>query len=129
MTRILTFLMAESLSVNSPLIDTLGQTLETDMVQHWTPEPTFFELIRDKKALNAMIAECAGSTVAKANLTETAKTQRTILGDCLNGTRTPVDVNWMPRYMAFPQGSYAAPTSQQATTCKDNQSVADKDAA
>lgn len=128
-TRILTFLMAESLSVNSPLIDTLGQTLETDMVQHWTPEPTFFELIRDKKALNAMIAECAGSTVAKANLTETAKTQRTILGDCLNGTRTPVDVNWMPRYMAFPQGSYAAPTSQQATTCKDNQSVADKDAA
>lgn len=99
------------------------------MAQHWNPDPAFFELIRDKQALNAMIAECAGSTVAKANLTETAKTQRTILGDCLNGTRTPVDANWMPRYMAFPQGSYAASTSQQANVCDEDQNIAKKDAA
>ena len=128
-TRILTFLMAESLSVHSSLIDTLGTTMSTDMAQHWQTEPFFLELIHDKQTLNAMIAECAGSTVAKANLTETAKTQRSILGDCLNGTRTPVDANWMPRYMAFPQGSYAEETKQADIACGEEQGATEKDAA
>lgn len=128
-TRILTFLMAESVSVHSPLIDMLGKVMETDMALHWAPEPVLFDLIHDKRALNAMIAECAGSTVAKANLTETAKTQRTILGDCLDGTRTPVDANWMPRYMAFPQGAYAEVKVQTDKVCDEDQITAEKDAA
>ena len=53
-----------------------------------------------------MIAELAGDAVAEANITETAKTKRTIIVDCLNSTRSPVDANWMPRYMTFPSGTY-----------------------
>ena len=44
--------------------------------------------------------------MAEANITKTAKTKRTIISDCLNGTRSPVDASWMPRYMAFPSGVY-----------------------
>lgn len=104
--RILTLLMAASLSVQSPLIDCLAGMMGTDMAQHWTPEQTFFDLIRDKQVLNAMVGEVAGKTVAEGNAHETAKTRRKILCDCLDGTRVPVDANWMPRYMAFPQGTY-----------------------
>ena len=104
--RVLTFLMAESLDVTSPLIDGIAGMLGTKMRQHWQPDATFFELIRDKQVLNAMVGEFAGEDAAKGNITATAKTQRSILTACLNGTRTAADPNWTPRYMAFPQGSY-----------------------
>ncbi|MEP4987065.1 MAG: ParB N-terminal domain-containing protein [Paracoccaceae bacterium] len=105
-TRILTYLMAESLSVASPLIDTLAQTIGTNMAQHWTPDTTFFDLVRDKQVLNAMVGELAGPNVAKSNAAETGKTQRTILCDCINGKRAPADPNWTPPHMAFPSGGY-----------------------
>lgn len=105
-TRIQTFLMAESLSMNSRLLDTLAQIMETNMADHWTPDITFLELIRSKQVLNAMVGELAGNTVAKANIAETGKTQRTILCDCINGSRAPIVSNWTPPYMAFPSQSY-----------------------
>ncbi len=104
--RILTLLMAQSLTVGSPFIDTLGLELKTDLSEYWTPDQTFLDLIRDKQVLDGMITELAGESVAQGNLTETAKTKRSILSDCLSGTRSPVYANWMPRYMAFPIGSY-----------------------
>ncbi|WP_299283312.1 ParB/RepB/Spo0J family partition protein [uncultured Tateyamaria sp.] len=105
-TRILTFLMADGLSVHSPLIDKLGEAMEADMRNHWSPEPLFFDLVRDKQVLNAMVREYAGETAADQNLTATAKTQRAILTACLDGTRAPEREDWMPYYMAFPSGSY-----------------------
>ncbi|WP_415402455.1 ParB/RepB/Spo0J family partition protein [Tateyamaria sp. SN3-11] len=105
-TRILTFLMADSLSVHSPLIDELGEVMDSDMRQHWSPEPLFFDLVRDKQVLNEMVREYAGESIADQNLTATAKTQRAILNACLDGTRAPEREDWMPYYMAFPQGSY-----------------------
>jgi ParB family chromosome partitioning protein len=106
--RILTFLMADSLSAHIPIIDALALTLGTDMSNHWQPEDTFFALIRDKQVLNAMVGEFAGEDAAKGNTTATAKSQRDVLNACLNGNRTPADPHWMPSYMAFPQGSYHA---------------------
>ncbi len=104
--RVLTFLMAESLEVTSPLIDGIAGMLGTDMRQHWQPDETFFPLIRDKQVLNAMVGEFAGESVAQSYLTGFAKTQRSILTDCLNGSRQPDNPDWTPRYMTFPQGSY-----------------------
>ncbi|MGJ8530320.1 ParB/RepB/Spo0J family partition protein [Maritalea sp.] len=104
--RILTFLMADSLPVTSPILDDLGQDMETDVAQHWQPEQTFFDLIRDKQVLNTMVCAVAGKDTADANLTATAKAQRAILTDCLNGTRTASNPNWMPLYMAFPAATY-----------------------
>jgi hypothetical protein len=60
--RILTFLMADSLSVHSPVIDDLAQMLGTDMSEHWQPDETFFVLIRDKQVLNTMVGEYAGQS-------------------------------------------------------------------
>ncbi|SMX28223.1 Chromosome-partitioning protein Spo0J [Pelagimonas phthalicica] len=104
--RILTFLMAESLDVNSPMIEQLGEDMGTDMSKHWQPDETFLALIRDKQVLNAMVGEFAGTNAAAEHITATAKTQRALLTACMDGTRKPVDPDWMPRYMAFPQGSY-----------------------
>ena len=114
-TRILTFLIADSLSAHSPLIDSLGEAIDSDMRTHWIPEPLFFDLVRDKQALNAMVGEYAGSTAARENANATAKTQRAILNACLDGTRTTMCEDWMPQYMAFPMGSYRVETEIVAT--------------
>jgi ParB family chromosome partitioning protein len=105
-TRILTFLMAESLEAGGGMIEALGQMLRTDMATCWTPDDTFFDLMRDKDALNAMVGEIAGKPAAKEHVTATAKSQKAVIRACLDGTREAKVENWQPRYMAFPMRAY-----------------------
>lgn len=104
--RILACLMAETLEAHTPLIETLGALIGTDMGQWWSPEPLFFDLLRDKSAINAMLREVAGPNTADAHVTSTAKLQKKIIADCLSGTGRDKVENWLPRYMAFPARDY-----------------------
>lgn len=105
-TRVLTCLMADSLAVGTELVETLAQSLGTDMQAAWSIDDTFFDLMRDKEALNGMVAEVAGDTAAKEHVTATAKTQKAIIKACLDGTRIAKVENWTPRYMAVPMQGY-----------------------
>lgn len=104
--RILAGLMAETLDAHTPLIETLGVLIGTDMGQWWSPEPLFFDLLRDKAAINAMLREVAGPNTADAHLASTAKLQKKIITDCLSGTGREKVEHWLPRYMAFPARDY-----------------------
>ncbi|MEM8760605.1 MAG: hypothetical protein AAGE83_09855 [Pseudomonadota bacterium] len=53
-----------------------------------------------------MLRDVAGKRVADGNATETAKTQKSIIRDCLSGTRKGEVADWQPRYMAFPMQAY-----------------------
>lgn len=105
--RVLTFIMAECLEAGSAQVEALGHVLEVDMDKWWEPDDAFFELLRDKGAINAMLAEVAGKDVASANVTATAKVQKKIIRDCAQGTggRKKTE-GWIPRYMQFPMASY-----------------------
>jgi len=105
-TTILTFVTAECLPAGSALVEGLGKQLEVDMSAHWQIDETFFDLMRDKEAINAMVREVAGKEAADGNITATAKVQKKIITDCLNGTRTPKQAGWQPCYMRFPQAAY-----------------------
>ena len=105
-TRILTFVVAETLPANAVMVEVLGNLLAVDMADHWKPNQTFFDLLKDKEAINAMVAEVAGSNAAAGNLTATAKVQKGIVQSCLSGERKAKVRNWQPRYMAFPMQSY-----------------------
>ena len=87
----------------------LGFLLAVDMDQWWTPDDAFFELLRDKPAINAMLAEIAGKQTARIHLTETAKVQKDAIRHCLAGTggRQKVEA-WKPRYFLFPMQGYTA---------------------
>ena len=104
---ILPIVMGETLSVGSAEVDLLGQVTGTDMRTCWNDMTVLPELIRDKPLLTAIIAEVAGSDVAKANVDATAKVQRGILVDCLTGRngRTKVE-GWLPRWFTFPPSAY-----------------------
>ena len=110
-TRILTFVIAETLPSGGALVEILGNMLAVDMAEYWqlvdaSTQSVFFDLLRDKQAINTMLEHIGGKVVAEGNITATAKVQKQIIKDFLNGKRTPQQKNWQPRYMDFPMQAY-----------------------
>jgi len=104
--RVLACVMAESLDCDGPVFEALGAHLAIDMADYWEPDDVFFDLLRDKTAINAMLREVGGKHTADANLSATAKVQKGIIRDYLTGEgRTRVE-GWLPRYMQFPFKQY-----------------------
>ncbi|HLG90341.1 MAG TPA: ParB N-terminal domain-containing protein [Alphaproteobacteria bacterium] len=106
--RVAAFVIAETLAAGSALVEAVGVHLKVDARAQWQPDETFFALARERATVNAMLAEIAGKSVADANVTERAKTQKQIIRDCLAGAngRTKAE-GWLPSLMAFPFRLYS----------------------
>jgi ParB family transcriptional regulator, chromosome partitioning protein len=103
---IVAVVMAETLAAGTTLIDTLGGTLKVDIGRYWTPDDTFFSLVKDRETILAMLADVIGASAAKSYLTETGTKKKTIIRKALAGEgRTKVE-GWTPRTLAFPQRGY-----------------------
>lgn len=107
--------MGETLEVGSSVIDELGDTLSVDMGGLWQADEVFFDLIRNKQVLSALVAEIAGTETATANAGETGKILKGIIRDCLAGEngRTKVE-HWVPRWLLFPAASYRTQSESDA---------------
>lgn len=105
--KVLAFVMSETLEAGTPVIEALGVHLNVDMADYWQPDEAFFDLLRDKHSINAMLKQVAGKRVADSNVTATAKVQKGIVRDCLDGRNNRKKVNgWLPNYMMFPLKAY-----------------------
>lgn len=103
---ILAVVMAETLAMGTDLVDTLGATPTVEVAAHWQPDDTFFELLRDREVVGAMLAEVIGETAAATYLTDTGTKKKALIRKALAGDgRTKVE-GWLPRYLRFPQGQY-----------------------
>jgi ParB family chromosome partitioning protein len=94
--RIATFVMAETLAVGSAVTDGYGAYAKVKPREHWTPDATFFDLLRDRGAANAMLAEVAGKTAADKLVSAKLKDQRAALANAAK------DTDWCPGWMRFP---------------------------
>jgi ParB family chromosome partitioning protein len=103
---ILAVVMAETLGVGTDLVDTLGATLAVDVAAHWQPDDTFFELVRDREVIGAMLAEVIGETAAATYLTYTGTKKKALIRKALGGEGRSKVEGWLPRYLRFPQGQY-----------------------
>ena len=83
--RIAAFAMAQSLAAGSDVVEAVGADLRADARGVWQADETFFDLIRDRATVNAVLGDVAGETVARANVAEKAKVQKQIIRDCLSG--------------------------------------------
>lgn len=104
--RVLALAMAETFAANSVLVEAAGVLIKPDVAQWWSADDAFLDLVRDRSAVNAMLGEIAGKAVADANVSETAKVQKKIIQDHLNGEGRDRIEGWVPRYMAFPAAGY-----------------------
>jgi ParB family chromosome partitioning protein len=105
--QVVTIVMGETLYAGSAAVEAVGSEIGVDMARYWQADDAFFELIRDKQVLTAIVAEVAGEDVARANAKEKGKTLKRIVRDHLDGAngRAKVD-GWVPRWLAFPPSVY-----------------------
>ena len=110
--RVAACVMAETLAAGSPLVEAVGVYHRVDARTHWQPDDAFFDLVRDRATVNAMLADIAGKDVADGNVAERAKTQKRIVRDHLAGTngRTKIEGR-LPGLMQFPFRAYGEQTS------------------
>ena len=105
--RVVAVVMAETLGAGSALVEAVGVQLSVDMATVWQPDEAFFDLLRDKAVINAMLAEVGGKRVANGNVAEKAKTQKQIIRDFLAGANDRAKVDgWLSRWLAFPARTY-----------------------
>ncbi len=116
--RILAFVMAETLEAGTAVVEALGAHLNVSMADYWQPEDAFFDLLRDKTVINAVLKQIGGKRIADGNVTATGKVQKKVIRDFLTGSegRKMVE-DWMPGYMAFPFKPY---TRNGGLTLADN---------
>jgi ParB family transcriptional regulator, chromosome partitioning protein len=104
---VLAVVMGETLASGRPIIELLGQQIDMDMASYWEADEAFFETLRDREVLLAMVGEVAGSTIAKANAGEKSKVLKTIIRDHLAGADgREKREGWVPRWMSFPPAAY-----------------------
>ena len=107
--RIQAFCLSETLAVDSPEVEAIGLLTTPNFGDYWSPDDAFFDILRDKPTINAMVKEIAGKSCADGAVTETAKLQKQILKNRMAGhgveTANP---DWLPRWAAFPAKTYKA---------------------
>jgi ParB family chromosome partitioning protein len=105
--EVVAIVMGEALAAGSAAVEAVGSHLGVAMADWWQADDAFFELIRDKEVLAAIVAETAGPAVATANAGEKTKALKQIVRDCLCGENGRAKVeHWVPRWMAFPPAAY-----------------------
>ncbi|WP_428408674.1 ParB/RepB/Spo0J family partition protein [Hyphococcus sp.] len=111
--------MAETLEVGSATVEAALHVTGAKLGAWWTLDEAFFELLRDKRAINAMVASLAGATAAKSVLTDTAKAQKAVIRDRMNLGGEGARECWLPAWMATPprrfvDGAACPPADQWA---------------
>lgn len=100
--NVASMVMAETLEAGSATVEAALHVTDGKLGAWWTPDEAFFDLLRDKRAINVMVADIAGKTAAKSVLTDTAKAQKAVIRDRMNLGGGDVRSTWLPAWMASP---------------------------
>jgi ParB family chromosome partitioning protein len=106
---IIAVVMGETLASGSTIIETVGLHIGLDMATYWQGDDAFFDLLRDREVLTAMVGQVAGQTIASANAGEKTKALKSIIRGHLEGTdgRRKYE-GWVPGWMSFPPTAYTS---------------------
>ncbi|MFN3817533.1 ParB/RepB/Spo0J family partition protein [Blastomonas sp.] len=107
--EVIAIVMGETLQAASEAVEMIGLHIGTDMNRHWKADAAFFDQLRDREVLLAIVGEVAGAEVAAANAGEKGKTLKAIILDCLAGENGRAKSEpWVPQWMAFPPTAYTS---------------------
>lgn len=107
--RAMTLAMAASLAAGTDLIEAVTYAVPVDMDKLWQPDDAFFDILRDKRVINAMVKDIAGKSCADGALTDTGKVQKDIIRNRMAGHGVSAEkarADWRPRWMQVPASHY-----------------------
>lgn len=106
---VIAIVIGETLFAGSAAVEAVGLHIGLDMAKWWSADDAFFEGLRDREVLTALVAEVGGEEVAAANAKEKGATLKGIVRDHLDGSNGRSKVAaWVPKWMAFPPAAYTA---------------------
>lgn len=100
--QFLTYVMADTLVWGGPIVEATLAACETDLAAYWKPDPALFDLLRDKRLVNALLGDIAGGSVAASMLTDTAKVQKQAICNRIIGEGCEANPDWRPAFMQVP---------------------------
>ena len=100
--QVLALTMAETLEAGGPVVEAVLHVCGTDFGAYWSPDEAFFELLRDKRPINAMVADIASPSVAESVAKESGKVQKAFIRNRIEGVDCAPDPGWRPSWMQMP---------------------------
>ena len=99
---LLALAMAETLEAGTATVEAVLHVCGADLSRTWAPEPAFFDLLRDKSVINALLADIATDTLAARMVTDTGKMQKAAIGNRITGEGCAANPDWRPGWMQVP---------------------------
>ena len=121
--RVLAVAMGLTLSTDEAVVEAICMATEPDMSALWQPDDAFFDILRDKRVLNAMLKEVGGKRLSDSMVSEPGTKQKTALRNRIAGVGvTPEEAkpDWRPRWMQTRPGWYV-----ERRTCPPAQAAAE----
>ncbi|MBI1254658.1 MAG: ParB/RepB/Spo0J family partition protein [Hyphomonas sp.] len=100
--QVVALALAETLDSGGPAVEAVLHACDTDPAEFWKPDEAFFDLLRDKRVINAFIADAVSPETAREAGDATAKAQKAQLAEALVARDTSLDSAWMPGWMQVP---------------------------
>ena len=100
--QVLASVMARTLEAGNGIVEAVLHVCGTDLSEAWKPDDVFFDLTKDKRAINAMIADIATASLADSCRTETGKAQKQVLANRISGEGCEANPDWRPGWMQVP---------------------------
>lgn len=100
--RVLTMAMSQTLCADEDIVEAVALAIKPDMPTLWTPDNAFFDILRDKRVINAMVSEIGGKRMADSMVSETGMKQKTALRNRMEASVVGKDAakpDWSPRWM------------------------------
>lgn len=99
---VLASVMARTLEAGNSIVEAVLHVCGTDLSAAWKPDEVFFDLVRDKRAINAMIGDIATASLADSCRTDTGKAQKQVLANRITGEGCEANPDWRPGWMQVP---------------------------
>jgi ParB family transcriptional regulator, chromosome partitioning protein len=99
---VLAFAMAETLEPGGPLVEAVLHVCETDLAASWRPDAAFFDLTRDRRAVNAMVADIGSRSLAETCAGDTVREQKMVIANRITGEGCTPNPDWRPGWMQVP---------------------------
>lgn len=100
--QVIALAMAETLDSGGPAVEAVLHACGTDPAVFWKPDEAFFDLLRDKRAIGAFIADAASPEAARDAEGENTKVQKALLAEALAARETSYAAAWTPGWMQVP---------------------------
>lgn len=103
---VVAYVMSETLEAGGSTVEAVLHVCEADPSAYWQPDEAFWNLLRDKRAINVMVEDVGSKTLADEYRAETAKVQKQLIKNRLEGADDEPNPDWRPVWLSRPPGRY-----------------------